>query len=574
MPVILGDNVEVMKRMDDCCIDSIVTDPPAGINFMKAWDSDKGGRDCWIEWMTTVAIECLRVSKPGGHALVWSIPRTSHWTATAWENAGWECRDKIVHIFGSGFPKSLNIEKKIMGEDTYLNIIKAIDNKKVLLQWKDLLNVAKSVDQKFQKNTIEIGTNIIKKDSVPENVFQSSLLKKENLSAIIAELNFLEAHLISEEKEIIVPENVGMNITLSQNHAKFVEKLLQNQNQYLIVITSIVQCVAKELQKEKMVGNLAGEEVLKIWLGKKKCLNNRDINVLCVGLTKGLKRIILNQSRIFQSLDTMSQTEYVCATSITITESIMDSLILYMVNILKEQTENKFVKKLEGHGTALKPAHEDWLLFRKPLIGTVAQNVLKYGVGGINIDGCRVETNEILHMRGDKKHLQKWKEQDGRIIVDKDEITNSPYDHNKGRFPANLILDDSAEVLELFPHSKSGAMTKPYVYTNTGHSLGKPAGSTKTLCESSEGSAARFFYCAKASRSERGIDNKHCTVKPLALMRYLCRLITPPGGLILDPFAGSGSTGVAAKQEGFQSILIELEQESYETANARMRGTR
>jgi site-specific DNA-methyltransferase (adenine-specific) len=103
-----------MKTMRDNSVDSIVTDPPAGIAFMgKDWDKNKGGRDKWIEWMTGVASECLRVLKPGGHALVWSIPRTSHWTATAWEDGGFEVRDRIAHIFGSGFPKSLNVGKQI-----------------------------------------------------------------------------------------------------------------------------------------------------------------------------------------------------------------------------------------------------------------------------------------------------------------------------------------------------------------------------------------------------------------------------------------------------------------------------
>ena len=101
MPVICGDCKEVVKRMDENSIDSIVTDPPAGIAFMnREWDRNKGGRDQWIEWMADIATECYRVIKPGGHALVWAIPRTSHWTATAWENGGWEVRDKVVHMFG------------------------------------------------------------------------------------------------------------------------------------------------------------------------------------------------------------------------------------------------------------------------------------------------------------------------------------------------------------------------------------------------------------------------------------------------------------------------------------------
>ena len=109
-----GQSETVLKEMEENSVDSIVTDPPAGISFMgKSWDSDKGGRDKWIEYMTVIAAECLRVLKPGGHALVWAIPRTSHWTATAWENAGFEIRDILAHVFGSGFPKSHNIGKSV-----------------------------------------------------------------------------------------------------------------------------------------------------------------------------------------------------------------------------------------------------------------------------------------------------------------------------------------------------------------------------------------------------------------------------------------------------------------------------
>lgn len=110
--LINDDCLNALKQLDADSIDSLVTDPPAGISFMgKEWDSDKGGRDGWIAWMSDVMRECLRVMKPGAHGLVWAIPRTSHWTATALENAGFEVRDVVTHLFGSGFPKSLNVEK-------------------------------------------------------------------------------------------------------------------------------------------------------------------------------------------------------------------------------------------------------------------------------------------------------------------------------------------------------------------------------------------------------------------------------------------------------------------------------
>lgn len=112
--LLLGDCVEVMKTMQENSIDSLIADPPAGISFMgKEWDSNKGGRDKWIAWLTEVMQEAFRVMKPGAHGLVWALPRTSHWTAMALENAGFEIRDRVAHIFGNGFPKSLNVGKKL-----------------------------------------------------------------------------------------------------------------------------------------------------------------------------------------------------------------------------------------------------------------------------------------------------------------------------------------------------------------------------------------------------------------------------------------------------------------------------
>ena len=112
--VIHGDNLVVMRHMPDNYVDTVIADPPAGIGLMgKSWDKDRGGRDKWIDWLTEIMAECLRVTKPGGVLLCWSIPRTSHWTGMAIENAGWRIVDKIAHMFGSGFPKSLDISKAI-----------------------------------------------------------------------------------------------------------------------------------------------------------------------------------------------------------------------------------------------------------------------------------------------------------------------------------------------------------------------------------------------------------------------------------------------------------------------------
>ncbi len=383
--LIHGDCVDIMRGLPDASVDSIVTDPPAGIAFMgKAWDKDHGGRDAWIANMTTIAAECLRVLKPGGHALVWALPRTSHWTATAWENAGFEVRDRVAHVFGSGFPKSHDVSK-------------AIDRMAGALG-----------------------------------------IQSQGFSAA---------------------GDDGRNAELKQD--------LSFRSDYGYQYAPATPAAAQ-------------------W---------------------------------------------------------------------------------DGWGTALKPAMEDWWLLRKPLARrTVAANVLEWGTGAINVDGCRVgyeggqAERDFLNKRSGSSETTIWGNHD-RIKLEQNPA---------GRWPANLVHDGSDEVVGLFPVTKSG-------------------------------SAARFFYCAKAGGDDRWFfcrdcqdafpDKKkkehshghvdehgkqtwkhieaHSTVKPTDLMRWLVRLVTPPGGVVLDPFCGSGSTGKAAALEGMQFIGIDMDAEYLEIARRR-----
>jgi len=242
----------------------------------------------------------------------------------------------------------------------------------------------------------------------------------------------------------------------------------------------------------------------------------------------------------------------------------------------------------EGWGTALKPAHEPVVMARKPVSEkTVAENVLKYGTGGINIDGCRIETEDKLGGGGEKaettgKVSEGWKRpwmDDPKL---KDKSAESVREKVKkaellGRFPANVIHDGSEEVLEGFPEtskSTGGGGFKTIGELVYGDYKGREF--DKVIGFGDEGSAARYFYCPKVSKNERnrGLDkNIHPTVKPIELMKYLCRLVTPKGGTILDPFMGSGSTGMAAKDEGFEFIGIEKEKEYFEIAKQRIATT-
>ena len=432
--ILCGDCRDQLKTLPDNSIDSIVTDPPYELGFMgKSWDASG------IAYNVDMWRECLRVLKPGGHMLAFSGSRTYHRMTCAIEDAGFEVRDQIMWVYGSGFPKSLNVSKAI------------------------------------------------------------------------------DAH-----------------------HGA-----------------------------ERTGGS-------RVWSG-----GSRSGGISHGGEQGGTSE-----------------------------------------RIIYDEPATDDAKKWDGWGTALKPAHEPICVARKPLEGTVAQNVLKWGVGGLNIDASRVplDANDPLQdgVKHDNKKLDtgdadtQW----GFKAVDREA--------GLGRFPANLIHDGSDEVTELFPLSKGQqGDVKGSEPSHTGDENTVAYGKFKRVASPKRkeggkggiwssgngipvgptyidaGSAARFFYCAKASPQDRndGLDgfaekkvgdgrkkdsdapqqrgatmrkNTHPTVKPTDLMRYLCRMITPNGGTVLDPFTGSGSTGRGAVLEGFNFIGIEMNSEYIDIARARI----
>lgn len=397
-----GDCLQQLKQLKDNSVDSVVTDPPYEIGFMgKGWD-DSGIANNPELWK-----EVLRVIKPGGHLLSFSHSRTYHRQAVAVEDAGFEIRDQIMWVYGSGFPKSHNIGK-------------AVD--------------------KLQGN----------------------------------------------EREV-----VGNNPNHRESDALF------------------------ELGFQGGKGD-----------GK---------------ITKG-------------------------------------------------------TSPYEGWGTALKPAHEPIVMARKPFKGTVANNVLEWGTGGINIDECRIGTEKVsTHSNGkgntgDKGIYGTYGNQQGS-------------EEREGRFPANIIFDEEAgKILDEQSGTKSGNSKGAYTYKDNEYQVEGFINNVKPNSPSNygdTGGASRFFYCPKASKKDRneGCDeleekgysinqthnsktleeryalkskNNHPTVKPTDLMAYLVRLVTPKGGTVLDPFMGSGSTGKASVREGFDFIGIEREDEYMEIAKSRI----
>ena len=392
-----GDCLELLPALPDNSIDSIVTDPPYELGFMgKAWDNSG------IAYNVELWSECLRVLKPGGHLLAFGGSRTYHRLACAVEDAGFEVRDQIMWLYGSGFPKSLDVSK-------------AIDK------------------------------------------------------------------AAGAEREVL---GVGA-------------------------------AYCKEIEE------------------------GRD-----------------------------------CPGHPTANRSLGGGANKHTASTAPATPD---AKKWDGWGTALKPAHEPIVVARKPLAGTVANNVLTYGTGALNIDGCRVgsgtgetKTYEVSDMRGGNFG------QDKETYANRAKLTYTKVD--SGRWPANVIHDGSDEVLAGFPMTgKSAPASGPTSSAKSSIAMSDFTGERGEVpFYGDEGSAARFFYCAKASKAERnagladGERSTHPTVKPLALMRYLVRLVTPPGGVVLDPFLGSGTTAVAAILEGFDWVGFEMTEDYWPIIESRV----
>ena len=447
MKLILNDCIAAMKEMPDNSVDSIVTDPPYELGFMgKSWDASG------IAFNIEVWQEALRVLKPGGHLLAFSGSRTYHRMAVAIEDAGFQIRDQIMWIYGSGFPKSHNVSKGIDKNNGESNRLLKFTT------WMRTTGLkAKELDEVTQTN---MGGHYLTTASQPAIPTVALWAKIRPLIADVPEWVDELVDRIEAEREVVgtKPSSLGGTVAAGERN----QEIIDYHKNKIVDITAPATPAAKQ------------------W---------------------------------------------------------------------------------DGWGTALKPAHEPIVVARKPLEGTVAANVLTYGTGGLNIDGTRVGTEGGTtgseYVPNDTPIYGKGLGNTGEVI-----------DLDKGRFPANVIHDGSDEVVEYF------------------------------------GESQRFFYCAKASKRDRneGLDgfapirkvfmatkngtgepskglerfttepsaNFHPTVKPTDLMRYLCRLVTPPNGIVLDPFMGSGSTGKAAMLEGFDFIGIEQELDYLKIAQARI----
>jgi DNA modification methylase len=446
----LGDSLEILKTIPSNSIDSLVTDPPAGIGLIGLeWDKDKGGRREWISWLTQIMTECHRVLKPGAHGFVWAIPRTSHWTGTALEDAGFQVKDVITHVFGSGFPKSIAIDK-------------AIDRAKYT-NTDDLFRVTAWI----RKRRDELGLTNKKLDE-------------------IAECKGGACHWTA------LPPNGQPHIPTKERWEKL-EVVLGPAPGWMQALIKPANEINENWSKRNIVGHYTKD-------------------------SGGIGDVAFRSSYH------------------TMTEATSEVSMPW-----------------QGWGTSLKPASEHWILIQKPISEhNIAANVLKHNVGGINIDSSRIPVN------GKIPSTTNLNFQDGGFLWDnRTRSQNSTYNqHPNGRFPANFIVTRSNEndcpARILNDQSEREVEVAPY-FKNF-----KPE--------------TPFFYCKKPGKTERGDGNIHPTVKPLRLMRYLCKMTTPPNGTVLDPFMGSGTTGVAALFEKFNFIGIERDESYHQIANKRLKG--
>ncbi|WP_370640030.1 DNA methyltransferase [Corallococcus sp. AS-1-12] len=443
----LGDAAHVAQVLAPDSIDSIVTDPPAGIGFMgREWDSDRGGREQWIGWLAGVMREALYVLKPGGHALVWALPRTSHWTATALEDAGFEVRDIIMHLFGTGFPKSLDVAQAIDKQRDDRQAILAVT------RW-----IAEARDRAGLTNA--------------------------QIDAVFG-LNGMAGHWTTQGAQPYVP------------HEDYWPTLLE-----LLGVNEVpeeIRSLAERLISDK---GKPGPD----WF-------RRPVTGTHTAAAAGTRWRANNG---FKSNPTPSSRRDVPATDAA--------------------------RKWQGWGTALKPAAEHWILARKPLAGTVAKNVLHHGTGALNIDGCRTLERPS---------------------------SSRTTDGGLGRWPSNVTLDEDAAALLPGSASRVCYVAKPSRAERDAGCQHLPRRTGAEACGRTEDSAG--LKSPRAGANSGGGHNFHPTVKSIALMRWLCRLVTPPGGVVLDLFAGSGSTGIAALADGFEFIGIEREPEYLALARARI----
>jgi len=539
--VSLGDCLQRLKELPDNCIDSCVTDPPYGINFMsKHWDYDVPKAEVWAE--------VLRVLKPGGYLLSFFGTRTYHRGVIQIEDAGFEIRDQLAWLYASGFPKGIDVAWEIHK--------KACRESGIMVEY----------DHEEKKEISERDV-----DCSPQSEYDMRFVRAAYLQTPV-----YACHKCGQVLQPFMSEQEAQELRSTWQKSK--------------TIWPEQPCMERRDNLETAKGELQRCEVCSLSHG---IFADGAKGPLCNGTPSGNGEIpwqIANKDGSRPSYRPQSSEQF---------NNQSNAIRL-----------ERCAQTRRGSNVALKPAQEPIVMARKAPEGTIAENVAKWGTGALNIDACRIGDTRPPSS-GDENKFTAWKETDG---CDRAPSANPDTRTNIGRWPANVLHDGSPEVLAAFPEAPGqcatsradGAPMDNQIYGAMNH--GTEAMEPR---QDDTVSASRFFYCAKASRQDRDEDlaglpvrtisrsggaqgaeadgedyevcqgiglnkivkakNHHPTVKPTELMQYLCRLVTPPHGIVLDPYAGSGSTGKAALLECLSFIGFEREAEYIEIANARMK---
>lgn len=574
--IIQGDCLEKLKDLEDNSIDAVVTDPPAGISFMgKEWDTDKGGRDCWIKWMQEVATECSRVLKPGGHALVWTIPRTSHWTATAWENAGFQVRDVVAHIFGSGFPKSLDIGKKID---------KMQGNKREVIGRNP--NSRENCDK---TNTLyESGT-----------VGKTDILTKGNSEFE----GFGTALKPAREDWLLMRNPIEKGLTVAENCLKWGTGGI-----------NIDECRVEYQGQDD-------------WNNTFRPSGNIDKNCWIRESNSVARKDIINRSGRFPANLIHDGSDEVVGLFPQTGKGGYPKLTKDFTgksNITFRGSEEREVRINSDSGSAsrfFKECKQEELcdlcfsvrydtmsICKNTNVNNVEKNLITTQATSGNTVPLNVEDSQEEQLVQLVRSVGNLCEQCGTLIVQelvkiksldfKTEESQVIQDFI-GNYKKCILLQNLVQFAEQMENIDTTQTTK---------NLLKLFGSanlviTNYIKEIRKSEPSRFKYTPKASKSERNkgcegleekqqdesrkegnpggdnprnrgvhkVKNHHPTVKPIALMEYLVKLVSREGATVLDPFAGSGSTLIACKNLNRNYIGIELDPEYCKIAEARLK---
>lgn len=519
--LILGDCIEKMKTISDNSVDSLVCDPPAGIGFMgKSWDSDKGGRKEWTAWMTEVMSECLRVMKPGSHGLVWALPRTSHWTATALEDAGFEIRDVISHIFGQGFPKSLNISKaldKAAGAERGLIPRIRLGNQRpsntISKGWKN----SSDNDLKSDENAITDSAKqwdgwgtalkpasehwILVRKPCSEKTVAANVLKWG-----VGGINIDGCRIGMESIKIVLHEGDLMRAVkggLSHSNPKY--KTNQGRFPANLVLSHSPYCTDEQCE-EKIISYpivCVGTNQLSPFDNYQTSLEFLfHVSLETRGYSKNDNDLLRNGVFSFGNADKK------------LSYSLLD-------DVLHEQLSSSALDSLDYYRTCLHFYDEQFHRVLK-----AAQESVPSLIDALERVYADLQQLPHSHDRRNSFSLFLW----ASFFI------SSKYYPDFITTKSNVIKESSCAIALLDKQSgqlKSGDLngqprSENKIYGSVSKTLGTPM-----FHKGDSGGASRFFYCAKISPSERG-DSRHPTMKSQKLMRYLCRLITPPVVLVCE----------------------------------------